>query len=249
MRACVPVLRLTHARLRLACPRIFPTTWVLVSVKEKKHKNRKRKREDPAAAPGAGEPEADGSEIPVGNKRHCAPKAEYVLCSEPGGAAPVKRMAIGKPTTIKPSPGRYVSVDYDMMVRWLSRMGCTNPACSPLHHLEPRTDQPIAGGSAQITCWCTSCGQPESFNLAGNTRKGRSHEARPYRTDLEASEMGIHILDGAQFRTLMSRALHQGRHMSIQPNKKVWAGVIIAILKNWGVRQRGPLPAGFELPT
>ena len=212
----------------------------LASVTEKKCKNRKRKNEHPTATPGAGEPEADDFEtpgtatpgtgepeaddfeIPEGNKRRCAPKAEYVLCSEPGGAAPVKRVAIGEPTTIVPSPGRYVAVDYDMMVHWLSRMGCTNPACSPRNRLEPRTDQPIAGGSAQIACWCRSCGNPEIFNLAGNTRKSRSTKvARPYRTDLEASEMATHIFDGAQFRHLKSRALHQGRHSSTQPCKKV----------------------------
>ena len=73
-------------------------------MKEKKHKNRKRKHEDPVATPG--EPEAGNFEVPVGNKRHCAPKAEYVLCSEPGGAAPVKRMAIGKPTTARVATSR-----------------------------------------------------------------------------------------------------------------------------------------------
>ena len=174
-----------------------------------------------AATPDAGEPAAPDLEVVVGDRHHCAPSAEYVLCSEPQGEPPKKRMAIGHPAPIVDSPGRYITVDYDMAIARLKRVGCVNPACSPLHCLEPRTDQPVAGGSAKMTCWCRECGRPESFNLAGNTRMPRSHVARPYRTDLEASEMACHIFDGSQFRHLKSRALNQGRHPSVHPSKKV----------------------------
>ena len=149
-----------------------------------------------------------------------APGPVHVTCKEPQGRDPKKRMAIGKPVPLKhPSPGRCITVDFDMEAERLKRMRCRNPLCSPANFLRPETEQAVAGGSLQITSWCDACGRPKSFNLAGLVRKGRSTEARPCRTDLEAVEFG---LGGGHFKRLKTLSRLQGRDPSIEPNKAIW---------------------------
>ena len=136
-------------------------------------------------------------------RRGDAPGPVCVTCKEPQGRDPKRRMAIGKPVPPKhPSPGRCVTVDFDVEAERLRRMRRRNPLCSPANFLRPETEQAVVGGSLQVTSWCDACGRPESFNLAGLVRKGRSTEARPCRTDLEAVEFGLHGLGGGQLRRL-----------------------------------------------
>jgi len=159
----------------------------------------------------------------VENKYGGAPAPVYVLCGEPQGADAKWRMAVGPSAPVSmDSPGRYLTADYDFLVRVLARVGCNSPACSPAHRLEPLTEQEVSGGSLVVECRCPACGVREQFNLAGRIRKARAHEAAPHRTDLEASEMAAQQLSGGLFKHMAARARLQGRSKAVGPNKRLW---------------------------